>query len=121
MISCDRQALECDLAETYHLFDLTGVPARKLASLATGLRDNSRIKLKLSGSKVDMNTLLLAVIADKLSWMVWLQSRDGQKNRNRPKSIVSQIMGETQKKDLIMSFNSEDEFNQKLKEIRGEN
>ena len=120
MISCDRQALECDLAETYHLFDTTGVPARKLASLATGLRDNSRIKLKLSGSKVDMNTLLLAVIADKLSWMVWLQSRDGQKNRNRPKSIVSQIMGD-QQKELVMSFVSEEEFNQKLKEIRGEN
>lgn len=43
MISIDRDALLCDLAETYHIYSMRGLPARTLAVLAFGLRADSRI------------------------------------------------------------------------------
>ena len=45
MLRRHREALECDLAETYGLFDLRMLPARKLATLAMGLRESSRVMM----------------------------------------------------------------------------
>ena len=84
--------MECDLAETYGLFDLHSIPLRKLAILACGLRDDSRIKKKLNGMDVDVDSLLLAYAVDRLSWLVWAKTKDGQKGRNKPKSIVDILL-----------------------------
>lgn len=92
MYSEDSDALECDLAETYGLFDLHCIPLRKLAILACGLRDDSRIKKKLNGMDVDVDSLLLAYAVDRLSWLVWAKTKDGQKGRNKPKSIVDILL-----------------------------
>ena len=35
--------LTCDMAETYGIFDIKRVPVRLLATLAVGLRDDSRV------------------------------------------------------------------------------
>lgn len=88
----DSDALECDLAETYGLLDLHDVSVRKLAVLACGLRDDSRIKKKLSGVAVDTSLLLLAHAVDRLSWLVWAKTKDGQKGRNKPKSVVDALL-----------------------------
>lgn len=66
MISLDEDALICDLAETYHIFNYKSLPATMVATLASGLRDDSRIKLKLNKQRVSNTDLLLAVIADRL-------------------------------------------------------
>lgn len=92
MYAEDSDALECDLAETYGLLDLHAVPLRKLALLACGLRDDSRIKLKIAGVDVDISTLLLAHTVDRLSWLCWAKTKDGAKGRNHPKSIVDAIL-----------------------------
>lgn len=47
MISLDRDALLCDLAETYHIYSLRGLPARTLATLVSGLRADARIIARL--------------------------------------------------------------------------
>ncbi len=93
MIRTDRDALRCDLAETYHIFDFYGLPATTLAALSVGLREDSRIKKKLSGTKVDRDSLLLASAVDALNTLVWSKTKDAQHNRNRPKSIVNLIQG----------------------------
>lgn len=41
--------LVCDMAETYHVFDLRALPVETLATLAVGLRENSRVKMKMAG------------------------------------------------------------------------
>ena len=64
MIALDEDALVCDFAETYGIYDVWEYPVDYIATLAVGLRDNSRIKLKAAGLKVDMKTLLIARIAD---------------------------------------------------------
>ena len=110
MISADRDALTCDLAETYGIFDFRALPVNKLATLAVGLRENSRIKMKISGTKVSPVELLLAAAVDRLSFLCWVQSEDGRNNVNRPKSILGIIMGESSNDKNVESFSSAEQF-----------
>lgn len=91
MISLDEDALICDLAETYRIYDYKQLPLNQVAVFAYGLRDNSRIKQVMSNQIVPLETTLLASIVDRLSLSLWLQTKDGQKGINRPKSIVDQL------------------------------
>lgn len=116
MIATDRDALVCDMAETYGLYDLWSLPVDTVATLACGLRDDSRIKLKLSGLATDTKTILLASAVDRLSILVWAQTEDGQKNRNRPESIVEAITGQEQAKP-VEGFDSVEEFEAARKRI----
>lgn len=45
----------------------------------------------MSGQRHPTDTLLLAAIVDRLSMLVWLNSEDGKKGRNRPASILSEL------------------------------
>ena len=53
----------------------------------------------------------MAMAVDALNLLVWFQSVDGQKNRNRPESIV-EILQEQKitKNEDILSFSSAEEF-----------
>lgn len=112
MISVDEDALICDLAETYQIYDYRQLPASRVAVFAYGLHEDSRIKSKISGMDVPLDTLLLASISDSLKTLVWFQTEDGQKGRNRPESLVEMLSGkEKQKKrDDIVGFDSGEEF-----------
>ena len=91
MMRLDRTAVICDLAETYHVLDYRALPLMTLAALAVGLRDDSRIRQKASGISLPLNSLLLAVVADRLSMLVWAKTKDGQHNRNKPASIYQAL------------------------------
>lgn len=67
MLHTDRDALLCDLAETYHVYDFGALPVLTLAALSVGLRDDSRIKMLLSGRRYISPLLLQAEIADGLT------------------------------------------------------
>ena len=58
--------LTCDMAETYGVFDIKRVPVKLLATLAVGLRDDSRVMMAKRGALVDNKTILLAQIVDML-------------------------------------------------------
>ena len=58
MVALDEDALICDFAETYHIYDYRRLPVEYAATLAYGLRENSRIRMVQSGLKVELNTLL---------------------------------------------------------------
>ena len=66
MISDYPDALTCDMAETYGIFDIKRLPASLAATLAVGLRDDSRVKRAKSGQTVDDLTMMLAIIVDLL-------------------------------------------------------
>lgn len=112
MLAADRDALVCDLAETYGVFDYRALPVSLLATLAVGLRENSRIKMRLSGSKVPRRDILLAAAVDRLSLLVWGMTEDAQHGRNRPDSLLDTLMGVEQEKknEDVMSFDSADDF-----------
>lgn len=91
MIRQDEDALICDLAETYRIYDYRQLPLLQVAVFAYGLRDDSRIKKIISNQTASLDTLLFASMVDRLSLSLWLQTKDGQKGVNRPKSIVDQL------------------------------
>jgi len=95
MARCDEGALICDMAETYHIFNWRALPGRLAATLAAGLRDNSRIKTIMSGSKIPLETVLQANIADCLRILVWRQTEDGIKGRNAPALFTETLSGDS--------------------------
>lgn len=115
MIELDEDALICDLAETYQIFDYRSLPVKLVATLSAGLRDDSRIKLIAAGSPVSIDTLILSAIADNLALL-----RAGfDKHGNKPFLFMEAISGEKKKKKT-MSFKTAAEFDAALKRIRGE-
>ena len=112
MIKVDEDALICDLAETYQIYDYRQLPPKMVAVFSYGLKEDSRIKMKLSGQKVPSETLLLASMVDKLNTIVWFKTKDGQKGKNMPPSIVSILTGQEKSdvnKDMVV-FNSGEDF-----------
>src|SRR5690554_587261 len=118
MISLDEDALICDLAETYQIYEYRQLPPTKVAVFSLGLRDNSRIKMKLSGQTVPLETMLLAGIYDRLSILVWFQTKDGQKGINRPTSLTSLLLKKEQENDIV-AFSSGEEFEKERRRLIG--
>ena len=106
MAATDEDALVCDFAEYYHIYNWRGLSARYAAVLACGLRADSRIKMSLSGQKHTAEEIMLAATVDALSLLVWMRSKDGANNRNRPASLVQILTGNEKKGDEIMTFES---------------
>lgn len=99
MIATDEDALICDLAETYSIYDYRRLPLKMVAVFSFGLKDDSRIKMKLNGMEVPFETMLLASAVDRLSILVWQQTKDGMDGKNYPLSIVSMITNAQPNKD----------------------
>lgn len=91
MIATDEDALICDFAETYHIYDMRQFPVLYIATLAKGLRQDSRIMMAVNGLKVDLNTLLLAHIADNTAINTWFKTKDAQYGNNRPPSMIKTL------------------------------
>ncbi|WP_348920123.1 DUF5361 domain-containing protein [Enterococcus rotai] len=117
MIKLDEEALVCDLAETYQVYDYKQLPLSTVAVFSCGLRENSRIKMKLSRQDVSLETLLLAGVSDKLSLLLWFKTKDGQKGTNRPASILDTLTTnrKPEKKEIV--FRSGEDFERTRKEL----
>lgn len=120
MIKADEDALICDMAETYNVTDYRALPIKTAAALACGLGPDSRIKMAISGAKAPTDTILLAAVVDRLSTLVWMQTKDGTKGVNRPASILGEIYGES-KNGEITTFSSGTDFDTAWNSLRGEN
>lgn len=118
MIQTDEDALICDLAETYGIFDYRQLPADLVAVFAFGLRDDSRIKLAMTNSKVPFETFLLAGVLDRLSALVWFKTTDGQKGINKPLMAAEELAGKTKAKESKeMIFDSGEDFEEYRQQI----
>lgn len=71
MIALDENALICDLAETYHIYDYRSLPARLVATFSVGLRKEARIWEKISGNRLTCTETLLARIYDRMTEYIW--------------------------------------------------
>lgn len=116
MVELDEDALICDFAETYHIYNYKGCPLELAGTLACGLRENSRIKMKMSGQKLSTIEILLASCADQLAIQTWTKTKDAQKGWNKPKSLLSILMGETEEHNVV-AFDSPEEFEKARKKI----
>lgn len=117
MIAIDEDALICDLAETYQIYNYRSLPCRLVATFSCGLRENARIKLKINKMKVDTDTLLLALAVDRLSMLTYFKTKDAEKGINKPTLIAPSFM-DTEDSKEIKGFDSAEDFeNERLKII----
>jgi len=107
----------CDLAETYHIYDYKQLPLQTIAVFSVGLKSNSRIKMKMNNQAVDLDTLLLAGISDRLNFWLWSQSKDGEKNINRPDSLVEILTNKEPREKNVITFSSGEDFTNKRNEL----
>ena len=112
MMSKFPDELTCDMAETYGIFDIKRVPVKLLATLAVGLRDDSRVMMAKRGTIVDNKTILMAQMVDLLGGV-------------NPKSEQSLTMRcfvlpaepEQAPKEKYEAFNSPEAFNARWAEV----
>lgn len=117
MIALDEDALICDFAEFYHIYNIYEYPPIYIATLAIGLRDNSRIKLKLLGLRVDLEMLLLAHIVDNTAINIWAKTKDAKNNINRPQSFVELLSKKKESKEKAREFNSGEDFEKERRRL----
>mgnify|MGYP002514538912 CR=1 FL=1 len=110
MIRADADALACDMAETYGIYDMRTLPLSRAAVFACGLRGDARIIQAVAGisgsaeSRIDR--MLLAVIADGVNTLAWQNTKDGHEGKNQPKSILEAMTGQKQTE----GFDSAEDF-----------
>jgi len=114
MIRTDENALICDLAETYQIYDYKQFPPNMVAVFACGLKDSSRIKIKISGSKVSPEILMLTGIVDRLNLILWTKTKDAQNGRNRPKSVLDTMF---KKESEVSAFASGKDFEEERQRL----
>lgn len=112
----------CDLAEYYGIYEYESMPTRLIATLVAGLRPESRVMMRLADSRATLDRILMAQMVDRLNFLSWSKTKDGQKNRNRPESVTDRIVGKDpeQRFEKPRAFNSSDEFERWLKRKRKE-
>ena len=119
MINTDENALICDLAETYHIYDYRSLPLHMVGIYACGLRPDSRIGMRISNSKLTTDQTILALIADNTRALAWLNSADGAKGANRPKSLIAALLDEQTEELDIDTFESCEDFDDEWRRRAG--
>lgn len=115
MTVCEDELI-CDLAETYHIYAYKEMDPLLIGTLCVGLRDDSRVKMKVSNSKITLEQALLGRIADELAFLSWTKTKDAQKGRGRPASILKML---TEEKE-VEAFKDADSFNDAWAAIVGD-
>ncbi len=117
MLAIDEDAVICDLAETYRIYDYKNYPPTYIATLAAGLRDNARIKMKMNNMAYPLETMLMASAVDKLSLLLWTKTKDGANGINRPKLLVDALF-KNPDQDLV-SFDTAEAFEDTWRQLAG--
>ena len=115
MLAMDKNALICDLAETYGIFDYKRVPGRLLGILVAGLGENTRIGKKVNGVRGTVTEVLLAQILDGVRFLCWAQTEDGRKGKHRPQSVASEFfVSEDKEKPKAMTIDDFEKIREKI-------
>lgn len=111
--------LECDMAQYYHLYDYKSLPARKVETFLCGLDSSSRVKRRLNSVGGSFSEILLALIFDRLQWLCWSQTKDGQKGVNVPQSIAEKLIGKSESDSEITTFQSGEDYEEARRKLLG--
>lgn len=71
----------------------------------------------LSGQELNLDSLLLAGVHDRLTLLLYSQTKDAQKGRNYPNLIMDTLNKKTN--NDFLTFNSGKDFEKKRGEING--
>lgn len=113
MMAVGEDELICDLAETYHIYDYRSLSPRMAAVFSCGLRNNSRIKKKLSGREYDIdNTLLNVMIYDCVNWLRWTKTQAAHDGGDPPEPMLNKMLGyeDSSENTDVQTYDSAEEF-----------
>ena len=114
MMATDEDALVCDFAETYHILDYRALPVQLQAVLASGLREDSRIKTELVGYKHLPAEIVNVQMADTLTAIHFaLTSKKGDP---APSLLMDYITSSKEEKNTT-GFDTGEEFEAAKKRI----
>lgn len=106
MLSVDRDALLCDIAETYHIYDFRALPVTALAVLCCGLKADSRINRKLLGHNYMSAEMLLACVVDNIATLQYRLF--GKEGDEPPKLLYHELYGSQPQTEKFGYANGED-------------
>lgn len=110
MYALDKDALVCDFAETYHVLDMWALPVPLLAVLASGLREDSRIMMKMGGVSYIPAYISAAKAADELAMLMYSFTEDAAEGRNRPELLYDFIIEKQEPKQTNQGYDSGEDF-----------
>lgn len=110
MYALDKDALVCDFAETYRVLDMWALPVPLLAVLASGLREDSRIMMKMGGITYVPAYISAAKAADELAMLMYSFTEDAAKGRNRPELLSDFIIEKQEPKQTNQGYDSGEDF-----------
>ena len=115
MISVSEDDLICDFAETYHIYDYKSLPVPYSAILAVGLRDDSRIKMRITESKGTFEQHILSMIYDNVNIIKYYHTQDAVDGVNQPELLTPKLFDKDYKPEKAddseyMHFSSPEEF-----------
>ena len=110
MYALDKDALVCDFAETYHVLDMWTLPVPLRAVLASGLREDSRIMMKMGGVSYIPAYISAAKAADELAMLMYSFTEDAAKGRNRPELLSDFIVDRKEPKPTNQGYDSGEDF-----------
>lgn len=121
MIALDEDSLICDFAEYYRIYNIYSYPVEYIATLANGLRNNSRIKLKEKGLEVDIYMLLLAHLVDNTAFNIYAKTKDARSGKNKPHSFVEMFFTkkEEKNKEEAVRFETGADFDKEWSRLNG--
>ena len=106
-----KKEIICDLAQYYNIYDYHAYRPSYIYILVDGLQDNSRFKLKINGMKTTTDTMLSAIACDYLAKLWWAKTEDAEHGRNKPISILSQLLEDNAENKEKDGFDTVEEFN----------
>ena len=93
--TCEDKMI-CDFAETYGLYNYKELPPLTVATLLLGLRENSRVRMHVSGSRLTLDQMMEAAILDELRFLSWTKTKHGR--RYNQKRVLKALQGDYEKK-----------------------
>lgn len=109
MLGSEEDAFICDMAETYHIYDIEQYPVTLIATLLSGLREDTRTIMALTGRKLSLKQTVDVLTYDAINLILWSKTRDGQNNVNRPKRLID-ILNNKEVKEEVEGFDSGEEL-----------
>ena len=123
MRALDNDALICDFAQYYHIYDFKSLDLKTAAILACGLPKESRIMTIVTGTKIKEEKLIQIAILDTLRAIAYAYTKthsDGKTEMPEFRSVLAELLGsEEQEKTDMQQFGTADDFKENWKKATG--
>lgn len=118
MEALDKDALICDFAQYYNIYDYLQYGVTKAAIYAYGLPEDSRIKKKIQNRSYDMATFWQVAVIDVLKGFRYSFEKCHYKSVEKPESTLDALTGRMNENDNA-SFESKEEFEAAVRKAKG--